>query len=63
MHLHAAINNAQPGGEMSGFLRLGAQEIFGAIRVNHGKAVLTDAPGLGIEVNPKRLADAAISLE
>jgi len=62
MHLHAALPNAQPGGEMTGFLRLGNQDIFSGIEVMRGKAVLTDAAGLGIEVNQKRLAQAAIAI-
>jgi L-alanine-DL-glutamate epimerase-like enolase superfamily enzyme len=61
-HLHASLPNAQPGGEMTGFLRLGNQNIFSGIEVTHGKAVLTDAAGLGIEVNQKRLAQAAIAI-
>ena len=56
MHLHAALPNAQPGGEMTGFLRLGSQDIFSRIEVTRGKAALSDAAGLGIEVNQHRLA-------
>lgn len=59
MHLHAALPNAQPGGEMTGFLRLGEQDIFSGIPVTSGKAMLTSTPGLGIEVNQKKLARAA----
>jgi muconate cycloisomerase len=62
MHLHAALPNAQPGGEMTGFLRLGIQDIFSGIEVMCGKAVLTDAAGLGIEVNQERLAQATIAI-
>jgi muconate cycloisomerase len=62
MHLHAALPNAQPGGEMTGFLRLGDQDIFSGIRVTRSKAVLTDVAGLGIEVNMKNLARAAIAI-
>lgn len=56
MHLHAALNNAQPGGEMTGFLRLGEQDIFGPIEVKNGKAILPDRPGLGIEVNGEKIS-------
>ncbi len=59
MHLHAALPNAQSGGEMTGFLRLGDQDIFSGIPVTRGKAVLTDKPGLGIEVNQNRLSQVA----
>ncbi|HLN88352.1 MAG TPA: mandelate racemase/muconate lactonizing enzyme family protein [Candidatus Limnocylindrales bacterium] len=62
MHLHASLANAQPGGEMTGFLRLSDQEIFTRIPVTRGKVVLTDAAGLGIEVNLERLAQAAITV-
>jgi L-alanine-DL-glutamate epimerase-like enolase superfamily enzyme len=62
MHLHAALPNAQPGGEMTGFLRLGDQDIFSGIEVTRGKVTLTDAAGLGIEVNQKRLADVALAV-
>ncbi len=55
MHLHAALRNAQPAGEMTGFLRLGEQDIFSPIKVKSGKAILPDSPGLGIEVNAERL--------
>lgn len=58
MHLHVALKNAQPGGEMTGFLRVGEQDIFSAIPVTRGKAMLTSTPGLGIEVNQKKLARA-----
>ena len=51
MHLHAALKNAQPAGEMTGFLRLGEQEIFGSIEVKDGKALLPEGAGLGVEVN------------
>lgn len=61
MHLHAALPNAQSGGEMTGFLRLGDQDIFSQIRVTRGKAFLTDVAGLGVEVNMKKLAQASIA--
>jgi O-succinylbenzoate synthase len=59
MHLHAALRNAQPAGEMTGFLRVGEQDIFGPIAVTFGVAILPDAAGLGIEVNEKKLAQLA----
>jgi len=59
MHLHASLPNAQPGGEMTGFLRLGNQDVFSRIPVTRGKAVLTDTPGLGIEVNHNGLSQLA----
>ena len=62
MHLHAALPNAQSGGEMTGFLRLGDQDIFSAIRVTRARASVTDVAGLGIEVNMKQLAQAAIAV-
>ena len=62
MHLHAALPNAQPAGEMTGFLRLGSQDIFSGIEVTCGKAILTDAAGLGIEVNQKRLAHMVLAI-
>ena len=59
MHLHAALKNAQPGGEMTGFLRLGEQDIFSPLQVNHGKVSLPSQPGLGIEVNKEKLTQLA----
>ncbi|MGH7887351.1 MAG: enolase C-terminal domain-like protein, partial [Candidatus Binatia bacterium] len=59
MHLHASLRNAQAGGEMTGFLRVGEQDIFSGIQVTRGKAMLTNTPGLGIEVNRNRLAQVA----
>jgi muconate cycloisomerase len=55
MHLHAALRNAQPGGEMTGFLRLGEQDIFSPLQVARGKVSLPSHPGLGIEVNKEKL--------
>ncbi len=54
---------AKSGGEMTGFLRVGDQDIFSGIPVTCGKAVLIDVAGLGIEVNMKRLAQAAIAVK
>jgi L-alanine-DL-glutamate epimerase-like enolase superfamily enzyme len=55
MHLHACLGNAQPGGEMTGFLRLGEQDIFSRLPVVGGKVSLPRQPGLGIEVDKVRL--------
>ncbi len=55
MHLHVALKNAQPAGEMTGFLRLGEQDIFGPINVKRGKAALPNGPGIGIPVNEEKL--------
>ena len=57
MHFHASLKNAQPGGEMTGFLRLGEQDIFTPIQVKSGRAVLSDKTGLGIQVNKKKLSE------
>jgi muconate cycloisomerase len=62
MHLHASLKNAQPGGEMTGFLRLGEQDIFSAPQVADGKAILTTNPGLGVRVNKKKLAQVSTPL-
>jgi L-alanine-DL-glutamate epimerase-like enolase superfamily enzyme len=51
LQLHASLPNAQPGGEMTGFQRLGEQKIFSQIKVEHSRAVFPTSPGLGIEVN------------
>ena len=59
MHLHASLKNAQPGGEMTGFLRLGEQTIFGSIEVKNARALFNDKPGLGIEVNEQELMQIA----
>jgi muconate cycloisomerase len=59
MHLHAALRNAQPAGEMTGFLRLGEQDIFSPIKVKSGKAILPESPGLGVEVNAEKLSSLA----
>jgi L-alanine-DL-glutamate epimerase-like enolase superfamily enzyme len=57
MHLHASLKNAQPGGEMTGFLRLGEQDIFSPLYVSNGRVPLPRGPGLGIEVNKERLTE------
>jgi L-alanine-DL-glutamate epimerase-like enolase superfamily enzyme len=55
IHLHASLRNAQPGGEMTGFLRLGEQDIFSLLQVINGKVSLPSQPGLGIEVDKEKL--------
>jgi muconate cycloisomerase len=55
MHLHCALKNAQPGGEMTGFIRLGEQDIFSPIAVTGGKATPPMTAGHGIEVNKEKL--------
>jgi L-alanine-DL-glutamate epimerase-like enolase superfamily enzyme len=59
MQLHCALKNAQPGGEMTGFTRLGEQNIFSPIAVTRGKATPPMTAGHGIEVNEKELAKLA----
>jgi muconate cycloisomerase len=59
MHLHASLRNAQPGGEMTGFLRLGEQDIFSPLQVVNGKVFLPSQPGLGIEVDKEKLEQLA----
>ena len=59
MHLHASLKNAQPGGEMTGFLRLGEQAVISSIKVQNASALLNDKPGLGIEVNKQELMQIA----
>jgi muconate cycloisomerase len=59
MHLHASLRNAQPGGEMTGFLRLGEQDIFSPLQVVNGKVSLPSQPGLGIEVDKEKLKQLA----
>jgi muconate cycloisomerase len=55
MQLHCALKNAQPGGEMTGFMRLGEQDVFSPITVTRGKAMPPMNAGLGIEVNKEKL--------
>ena len=55
MHLHCSLKNAQPGGEMTGFMRLGEQDIFSPITVTDGKAFPPMTEGHGIEVNKEKL--------
>jgi muconate cycloisomerase len=51
MHLHAALKNGQPSGEMTGFLRLGEQGPFGRINCQNAKAHLNSDPGLGLDID------------
>ena len=55
MHLHCALKNAQPGGEMTGFLRLGEQDVFSSIPVDHGIAAPPMTAGHGIAVDRTKL--------
>jgi L-alanine-DL-glutamate epimerase-like enolase superfamily enzyme len=60
MHLYAAMKNAQPGGEMTGFLRLGEQAICSSFEVKRATITLTNAAGLGIAINQEQLRQLAI---
>jgi hypothetical protein len=55
MQLHCALKNAQPGGEMTGFMRLGEQDIFSSITVTRGTAYPPMTAGHGIEVDKEKL--------
>jgi muconate cycloisomerase len=55
MHLHASLPNAQPGGEMTGFLRLGEQDVFSRVEIRDGKVSLPTRPGLGVDVSKDNL--------
>lgn len=59
MQLHCALRNAAVGGEMTGFMRLGEQDVFSPINVTRGKASLSMVPGHGIEVDKQRLRQLA----
>jgi len=59
MHLHAALNNAQPGGKMTGSLRFAMEAIFSGIDVKLATVTLTKTPGLGITVIQKNLIELA----
>ncbi len=61
MHLHTAMKNAQPGGEMTGFLRLSEQTIVSGIEVNQAGVTLNHSAGLGIAVNRDQLIKLAVS--
>jgi muconate cycloisomerase len=55
MQLHCALKNAQTGGEMTGFMRLGEQTIFSSIPVQRGTATPPMTEGHGIKVNKQEL--------
>jgi muconate cycloisomerase len=59
MQFHCALKNAQPGGEMTGFMRLGDQDIFSPISVSSAKAMPPLTAGHGIEVNKAKLKQLA----
>ena len=59
MQLHSALKNAQPGGEMTGFMRLGEQDVFSPITVTRSRAMPSMTAGLGIEVNKEKLQHLA----
>ena len=59
MQLHVSLNNAHSAGEMTGFLRVGEQDVFSPITVSDGKACLAMSPGLGIEVDKEKLESLA----
>ena len=60
MHLHAAMKNAQSGGEMTGFLRLGQQSVCSDIDVTRATVTLSNSAGLGITVDGHKLTALAI---
>lgn len=55
MHLHAAMMNAQAGGEMTGFLRIGEQTVVSGIQVTQAQVELSNTSGLGITVDRRQL--------
>jgi muconate cycloisomerase len=59
MQLHCALKNAQPGGEMTGFMRLGEQDVFSPIEVSRGTAHPPMSAGHGIEVDKEKLRSMA----
>lgn len=61
MQLHASLNNVHSAGEMTGFLRIGEQDVFSPITVSDGKACLSMTPGLGIEVDKEKLESLAVN--
>jgi L-alanine-DL-glutamate epimerase-like enolase superfamily enzyme len=60
MHLHCALKNAQPGGEMTGFLRLGEQDLFSSIPITRGTAMPPMTAGHGIDVDKRKLQRLAV---
>lgn len=59
MQLHCALRNAQPGGEMTGFMRLGEQNIFSPIPMSRGRAMPSMTAGHGIEVDKEKFQQLA----
>lgn len=59
MHLHVALKDVQPGGEMTGFLRLGNRAMFSYFDVKLATMTPTNTTGLGITVNRENLAELA----
>ena len=55
MHLHCALKNAEPAGEMTGFMRVGDQDIFSSIPVANGTASPPMTSGHGIDVDKDKL--------
>lgn len=55
MQLHCALKNAQTGGEMTGFMRLGEQDVFTPLIVKNGKTCPPMTSGHGVEVDKNRL--------
>lgn len=60
LHLHAALKNGQPGGEMTGFLRLGEQGPFGRIEYKNAKAYLNNDAGLGLDIDRDSIESLAL---
>lgn len=62
MHLHCSLKNAQTGGEMTGFMRLGEQDIFSPIPVSRGLAMPPMTGGHGIQVDKEKLRRRAAAM-
>ena len=60
LHLHAALKNGQPGGEMTGFLRLGDQGPFGRIGYKNAKVYLNNDAGLGLDIDRDSIESLAL---
>jgi L-alanine-DL-glutamate epimerase-like enolase superfamily enzyme len=59
MQLHCALKNAQAGGEMTGFLRLGEQDVFTPFAVKNGVARPLFTAGHGVAVDKSKLRKLA----
>jgi muconate cycloisomerase len=59
MQLYCALRNARSGGEMTGFLRIGEQNVFTPLAVKRGKAYPTMSGGHGIYVDKEKLKELA----